>query len=89
VSVGGVYLVLAIPIRRGEVARLKFSLPGEKGAISCDGRVVWVNPPSKTPGCGAAASHLPPGYGLEFGHVEAGDRTRIDALVRSRPAEVP
>jgi len=88
-SVGGAYVVLSVPFRVGDAVRLHFSLPGDTRAIACDGRVAWVNPPSRAAGSGAVASHLPAGCGLEFGRIEASDRTRIDALVRSRGADAP
>jgi two-component system, chemotaxis family, chemotaxis protein CheY len=88
-SVGGAYLVVSVPFRVGDAVRLKFSLPGERASIACDGRIAWVNPPLRAAGSGSVATQLPAGCGLEFGRIDPGDRTRIDTLVRARAAEAP
>jgi PilZ domain len=84
-SVVGAYIVTSAPAlpREGQQIQISFSLPQDPDPIKAVARVVWENRPSLWPGCGQRAAALPPGCGLEFIRLEAADRARIGARVRS------
>jgi hypothetical protein len=83
-SVVGVYLVLSPPLPApGETMTLTFTLPGDSAPITCHGRVRWQNAPSIFKGCGRVKLALPPGCGVEFIVLDAGDAERINARVRA------
>jgi hypothetical protein len=82
-SVVGAYIVVLTPPKEGEQIELSFSLPQDPALIKAIARVVWENGPSLWPGCGERAVALPPGCGMEFIDLEAPDRARIGARVRS------
>ena len=82
-SVVGVYLVLPAPPAAGETVVLTFALPGDPAAITCQGRVRWINPPSIFSGCGRNKLALPPGCGVEFTVLDTSDAERIGSRVRA------
>jgi PilZ domain-containing protein len=82
-SVVGAYIVVNTPPKEGEQIQLSFSLPQDPTPIKAIARVVWENGLSLWPGCGQRAAALPPGCGTEFIGLEAADRARINARVRS------
>jgi hypothetical protein len=83
-SVVGVYLVLPPPLPEPvQTLLLTFTLPGDPAAITCQGRVRWLNPPSIFQGCGRSKLALPPGCGIEFTVLDTRDAERIGARVRA------
>lgn len=84
-SVVGAYVVTTVTAlpREGQQIQIFFSLPQDPAPIRAIARVVWENRPSLWPGCGQRAAVLPPGCGVEFIRLEAADRARIGARVRS------
>jgi hypothetical protein len=86
-SVVGVYLVLSPPLpTAGEMLLMTFTLPGDARPITCQGRVRWQNAPSIFKGCGRVKLALPPGCGIEFTVLDAGDAERIKARVHATVA---
>jgi PilZ domain-containing protein len=83
-SVVGVYLVMGTPLpAAGESVLLTFTLPGDPAAITCQGRIRWLNPPSIFQGCGQNKMGLPPGCGIEFTVLDTRDAERIGARVKA------
>ena len=83
VSVLGVYVVVDPIPPEGEQVRLTFRLPDDPTPIETDGRVAWVNPPSRVKGVATKVVDLPPGCGIEFLALADSDRARIEERVRA------
>jgi len=83
VSTLGLYIVLSPPLPEiGDKLRVTFQLTGDPTSITAQTRVVWQNLPFLR-GAGQKAPTLPPGCGLQFLALDAADRERIDARVRT------
>ncbi len=70
-SAGGIFFDRAIPHPVGALVKLKFTLPGDVEAISCDGEV--VNVPDKQ-------SY---GMGIRFSNLNRGDYARLEAFTHA------
>jgi uncharacterized protein (TIGR02266 family) len=73
VNEGGLFIETETPPPTDTRVSLLFKLPGSDAPIQARGRVAWVHPPG---GDG------PAGMGVEFEHLGADARARIDELVR-------
>jgi uncharacterized protein (TIGR02266 family) len=81
INEGGLFIETENPPPAGTAVVLNFKLPGEEEPIRSNGRVVW------TAGEGAAEG---PGMGIEFEHLDAAARARIDEVVRNlRRGSIP
>jgi Tfp pilus assembly protein PilZ len=80
-SVMGVYVTLEAVPDTGEHVLVSFLLPGEPAPLRCAATVTWQNlePPQTIDG-------LPPGCGLRFDDLQAGDRERIERVIAEHSA---
>jgi hypothetical protein len=69
----GVFVELGEPLPIGDRAELRFPLPGNDIPVSAGCRVAWWHEPGREP------RPFPPGIGLEFVEISAGDRARLRA----------
>lgn len=60
-SLGGMYVVSALPLSKGDELSGSFVLPGSDSPTEARGRVAWVNRAGM-----AVSAGLQPGFGLEF-----------------------
>ncbi len=85
ISQGGLYVASSQPVKRGDLLRLSFSLPGTAGGtIRAKGRVAWVNSPNilRKPA-------YPLGFGIEFTLISEDDRRAITTHIASQPSLYP
>lgn len=73
VNEGGLFIETEAPPPNDTRVALVFQLPGNEEPIHARGRVAWIRP---------ASDEGPAGMGVEFEHLSADARRRIDALVR-------
>jgi len=73
VNEGGLFIETETPPATDTRVALQFQLPGGAEPILARGRVAWVRPRS---------DEGPAGMGVEFEHLSADARSRIDQLVR-------
>jgi type IV pilus assembly protein PilZ len=73
INEGGIFVETESPQPVGTEVALQFKLPGSDEANQTRGLVVRIS--------GGEAGE-PPGMGIEFGHLDASTRTRINRLVR-------
>lgn len=71
-STGGLYLKTDFPLVVDESLTLRFSLPEQKGMVTCKARVAWVNPKEKP-----RKPDLPPGMGIQFVDLSLEDMKSI------------
>jgi uncharacterized protein (TIGR02266 family) len=73
INEGGVFIETETPPAPDTRVALNFQLPGSDEPIQARGRVAWIRP---------ASAEGPAGMGVEFEHLSADARARIDSLVR-------
>lgn len=76
-SSGGVFLETADIIPMGTIMTLEFQVPGDYAAISCKGRVAWVNAHGSK-----IKPDFPAGIGLQFLDLSGPDAERLRDFVR-------
>lgn len=74
-ATGGASVQFPRPLQVGDEFNLLFSLPMDKARIDTRAVVRWV---------GATVKNGPPGAGVEFITIDAGDRERINTYVRNK-----
>jgi type IV pilus assembly protein PilZ len=74
INEGGIFVETERPADLGSSITLQFRMPGNDEPIQALGRVARVSDGSHED---------PPGMGIEFEHLDADARSRIDDLVRS------
>jgi len=73
INEGGLFIETDTPPPTDTRVALQFQLPGGEEPIQARGRVAWIRP---------ASPEGPAGMGVEFEHLGADARSRIDELVR-------
>lgn len=81
-SGGGLFLETDAALQKGTALRLLFHLPGRAKAVHCRGRVAWSNSPARP-----AKPDFPPGFGIQFTEISAGDHEAIEAFSAGGPPE--
>jgi uncharacterized protein (TIGR02266 family) len=71
-STGGLYVKTDFPLAVDESLTLRFSLPDQKGMVTCQARVAWVNPKENP-----RKPELPPGMGIQFVELSLEDMKSI------------
>ncbi len=81
-SAGGLYVKTDSPLPVDENLTLRFTLPDQKGMVSCKARVAWVNPKEnpRKPG-------LPPGMGIQFVELSLEDMKSIRRFLEHNELE--
>ena len=74
INEGGIFVETERPADLGSSITLQFRMPGNDDPIQALGRVARISD---------GMHDDPPGMGIEFEHLDADARTRIDDLVRS------
>jgi type IV pilus assembly protein PilZ len=73
INEGGLFIETETPLALDEQVQLHFQLPGVEDPFKVSGRVAWVQ---------EVGADGPPGMGVEFEHLDAGARLRIDEIVQ-------
>lgn len=87
----GAYVALTAPLPDiGSTVRVSFPFGDDRSLITCDARIVWLNPPSSSAhGGGSTAGGLPPGCGLRFMTLGERERAHIERAVANSPTYRP
>jgi len=72
ISTGGLYVQTDFPLPVNESLTLRLSLPDQKGMVSCNARVAWVNSKANP-----RKPDLPPGMGIQFVDISLEDMKSI------------
>mgnify|MGYP001106719674 CR=1 FL=1 len=81
-SAGGLYIATDFPLAVDENLTLRFTLPEQKGMVSCKARVAWINAkvnPRK--------AELPPGMGIQFVELSLEDMKSIRRFLEHNELE--
>ena len=78
-SLGGLYLKTELPLNLGERIYLNINLPTLDDAVSCEGKVAWVNP-----SLASSKPHFPSGVGVEFVHLTSNVEEEIKRFINWR-----
>ena len=81
-STGGLYVKTDFPLPLDENLTLRFTLPDQKGMVTCKARVAWVNP-KKNP----RKPELPPGMGIQFVELSLEDMKSIRRFLEHNELE--
>lgn len=81
-SSGGLYVKTDFPLTAGESLTLRFTLPDQKGMVSCKARVAWVNQKEKP-----RKPDLPPGMGIQFVELSLEDMKSIRRFLEHNELE--
>lgn len=77
ISQGGIFLATHIPVSRGSIIDLEFTLPDNGTPIRAQGEVRWIAEYNPT-------SDAPPGIGCRFLDLSKTDSERIERFVQQR-----
>lgn len=81
-SMGGLYVKTDSPLSLHENLTLRFTLPDQKGMVSCEARVAWVNPKNNP-----RKPELPPGMGIQFVKLSLDDMKSIRRFLEHNELE--
>jgi len=81
-STGGLYLKTESPLPVDESLTLRFTLPDQKGMVTCKARVAWVNPKQNP-----RKPDLPPGMGIQFVELSLDDMKMIRRFLEHNELE--
>lgn len=81
-STGGLYVKTAFPLPVDESLTLRLTLPDQKGMVSCNARVAWVNPKENP-----RKPELPPGMGIQFVDLSLEDMKAIKRFLEHNELE--
>lgn len=79
ISIGGVFVDSAHPVKPGDHVNLAFSLPSDNTLVEAKGQVAWVNPKDRP-----LRSSYPHGFGVKFEEIDSRSLARIEKYVESR-----
>lgn len=76
ISKGGLFLKTSLPVEKGEIVELEFSVPTGDGALPfrAIGEVIQAIDPAESSG-------RPPGLGIRFVDLDIANRTRLNAFL--------
>jgi uncharacterized protein (TIGR02266 family) len=81
-SSGGLYVKTDFPLEVNENLTLRFTLPDQKGMVSCKARVAWVNQKEKP-----RKPELPAGMGIQFVELSLEDMKSIRRFLEHNELE--
>lgn len=81
-SSGGLYIKTDFPLSVDENLTLRFTLPDQKGMVSCQARVAWVNQKEKP-----RKPELPAGMGIQFVELSLEDMRSIRRFLEHNELE--
>ncbi len=81
-STGGLYIKTESPLPVDESLTLRFTLPDQKGMVTCKARVAWVNPKQNP-----RKPELPPGMGIQFVELSLDDMKMIRRFLEHNELE--
>jgi uncharacterized protein (TIGR02266 family) len=81
-STGGLYLNAESPLPVDECLTLRFTLPDQKGMVTCKARVAWVNSKQNP-----RKPDLPPGMGIQFVDLSLDDMKMIKRFLEHNELE--
>ena len=81
-STGGLYVKTDSPLPLDENLTLRFTLPDQKGMVTCKARVAWVNPKQNP-----RKPELPPGMGIQFVELSLEDMKSIRRFLEHNELE--
>ena len=81
-SAGGLYIETESPLPVGENLTLRFTLPKQKGMVTCKARVAWINPKENP-----RKADLPPGMGIQFVELSLEDMKSIRRFLEHNELE--
>ena len=81
-SAGGLYVKTDFPLPLDENLTLRFTLPSQKGMVTCKARVAWVNPKMNP-----RKPELPSGMGIQFVELSLEDMKSIRRFLEHNELE--
>ena len=84
INVLGVYIAHDEMPTMGQLVRVTFNVPDSEIELSLEGTVAWLNPRQQHP-----VHSLPPGFGVQFRGLSAGDTRSIERVIADYKGRAP